>query len=85
MEQRIRNDGEIQIGANIKRIRKERNMRQTELLTALQIQGCNMTKDTLSRIERGVHHISARELATVKEILHTSYDELFKRINEISN
>ena len=78
MEQKIKQDDNIHIGANIRRIRKEQNMGQTELIQKLQLTGLTMTRETLVKIERGIQHIQASQLKAIKEVLKTTYDELMK-------
>lgn len=79
-EQKIKQD-EINIGLNIRSIRKERGIGQTELVRKLQLQGVMMTRETLVKIERGIQHISASQLRGIKETLGTTYDELLKQLN----
>lgn len=78
MKQKIKQDDIIHIGANIRRIRKEQNMGQTELIQKLQLTGLTMTRETLVKIERGIQHIQASQLKAIKEVLKTTYDELMK-------
>ena len=66
------------IGANIRRIRKRNKIGQTELVRLLQLQGVNMTREALVKIERGVQHIQATQLRAIKDALDTTYDELFQ-------
>lgn len=75
MEQKIKQD-DIKIGENIRRIRKSKNIGQTELVRLLQLQGVNMTRETLVKIERGIQHIQATQLRAIRDALGTSYDEL---------
>ncbi len=49
----IRNDDKICIGANIRQIRKERHIGQTELVRMVQLTGVDLTRETLVKIERG--------------------------------
>ena len=77
MEQKIKQD-EIQIGRNIRALRKERGLGQTELVRQLQLMGVGMTRETLVKIERGVQHIQASQLRAIRDALGTSYDELLK-------
>lgn len=77
MEQRIKQD-EICIGKNIRRIRKERGIGQTELVGLLQLENVTMTREALVKIERGIQHIQATQLKGIKNALNTTYDELFK-------
>ncbi|MBQ6795410.1 MAG: transcriptional regulator [Clostridia bacterium] len=77
MEQKIKQDS-IQIGANIRRIRKERNIKQVDLVRLLQLEGIDMTRECLVKIERGIQHIYASQLRAIRDALSTTYDELFK-------
>lgn len=61
MAQKIKQD-EIRIGENIRRVRLERGIGQTELVRMLQLEGVEMTRETLVKIERGIQHIQAVQL-----------------------
>ena len=74
MEQKIKQD--IRIGENIRRVRLSRGLGQTDLVRLLQIEGCDMTRECLVKIERCVHHIKAEQLQAIKRVLNTSYDVL---------
>jgi len=76
MEQKIKQD--IPIGANIRRIRKARNMKQTELVLRLQLTGIDMPRETLVKIERGIQHIRASQLRGIRDALETTYDDLLE-------
>ena len=76
-EQKIKQD-KIRIGANIRRIRKEAGLGQTELANRLQLDGIDMTRETLVKIERGIQHITGAQLRGIRDCLGTSYDELLK-------
>ena len=72
----IRNDDKVCIGHNIRRIRKEKHIGQTELVGLVQLQGVDLTREALVKIERGTQHIKASQLKAIKIALETSYDEL---------
>ena len=74
-EQKIKQD-EIRIGENIRSIRKEREIGQTEMVHKLQLMGVVITRESLVKIERGIQHISASQLKGIRDVLQTSYDEL---------
>ena len=76
--QRIRHDEKINIGANIRRIRLERNIGQKEMAEKLQLRKIPMLRETYVKIERGIRNVGASELKAIKEILETTYDELLK-------
>lgn len=75
MEQKIKQD-KIQIGKNIRRIRKQNKLKQTDMVVRLQLMGMDMTREALVKIERGIQHIYASQLKAIKEVLGTTYDEL---------
>ena len=37
-----------------------------------------MTRESLVKIERGIQHIQATQLRGIRDVLHTTYDELLK-------
>lgn len=78
--QRIRHDEKINIGANIRRIRLERNIGQKEMAEKLQLRKIPMLRETYVKIERGIRNVGASELKAIKEILETTYDELLKEV-----
>lgn len=80
MEQKIKQD--IHIGKNIRKIRKTRKIGQTDLVRILQIDGCDMTRECLVKIERCTQHIQATQLQAIKKALSTTYDALIDGIEE---
>ena len=76
-EQKIKQDL-ICIGMNIKNIRKQKKIKQTDVVRKMQLMGIDITRESLVKIERGIQHIYATQLKAIKEILDTSYDELLK-------
>ena len=77
MEQKIKQKG-INIGGNIRQIRKMKKIGQTELACRVQLNNVYLTRETLVKIERGIQHITGAQL---KESLETTYDELLKEDN----
>jgi transcriptional regulator with XRE-family HTH domain len=78
LEQKIKQDSAINIGTNIRAVRKTQGIGQTELVGRLQVMGVAMTRETLVKIERGIQHIQASQLKAIRDTLQTSYDELLK-------
>ena len=79
-EQKIKQYG-IPIVENIRRIRKQKGLKQVETVRELQLMGIDMTRESFVKIERGIQHIYASQLKAIKEVLDTSYEELFKEQN----
>ena len=74
--EKIKNDSCNTIGKNIRRLRKERGIGQTELVRKLDLINISMTRETLVKIERGIQHIQLEQLKGIKEILGASYEDL---------
>lgn len=64
------------IGRNIKRIRKEKGIGQTELVKMLQLNNVDITRETLVKIEGGRQHIKLEQLREIKEILQVDFENL---------
>ena len=77
LEQKIKQD-EIKIGANIKAIRQQKKIKQIDVVRKMQLMGVDITRESLVKIERGIQHIYATQLKAIKEILETTFDELFR-------
>lgn len=74
MEQKIKQD--ICIGANIRAIRESKGMKPKELLRKLQLEGMDITREALVKIESGNQHIKASQLRGIRDALETTYDAL---------
>ena len=66
------------VGANIKRLREKAGLTQENLAAKLQIEGCDITRSDVAKIEVGQRHIYPDELILLKKILRTEYDELLR-------
>ena len=75
-EQKIKQD--IPIGENIRRIRQAQKIGQTELVRRLQLEGVEMTREALVKLERGMLDSRASQLRGLRDALGTTYDELLE-------
>ena len=80
MEQKVKQD--MKIGENIRKIRKAKGLGQTDLVRMLQIDGCDMTRECLVKIERCTQHIQVSQLRAIRRALDTSYDALIDGVEE---
>ncbi|MHC5268197.1 helix-turn-helix domain-containing protein [Enterococcus sp. LJL98] len=64
------------IGSNIKRLRLEKGIGQTELVKQLQLENVDITRETLVKIEGGRQHIKLEQLRGIRNILKVSYEVL---------
>ena len=68
---------EKQVGKNIRKLREKANMTQELLATKMQLSGCDITRSAIAKIEVGQRHLYSDEIYLIKEILKTTYDEIF--------
>ncbi|MBQ4137427.1 MAG: helix-turn-helix transcriptional regulator [Clostridia bacterium] len=68
------------IGQNIKRLREAQGFTQEMLAAKLQLNGCDITRSAIAKIEVGQRHLYADELILIAKIIGVGYDEIL-RIN----
>ncbi len=66
------------IGNNLRKIREGRGFTQEYVATQLQLNGCDITRSALAKIEVGQRHLYPDEIILFKMILKTTYEEIFK-------
>ena len=69
---------ELKIGQNIHRIREEKGMTQDALAAKLQLNGCDITRSAVAKIEVGQRHLYPDEIILIRQILNTTFEEIFK-------
>ena len=75
---------DINLGANLKRIRNSKGLTQEEVCAKLSLMGRPMMQNNYAQIESGKRNIFLSDLLALKEIFGVSYDELFKDLKPIS-
>ena len=65
------------IGNNIRLLREKANMTQEMLSIKLQINGCDITRSAVAKIEVAQRHLYPDEIILIKKILNVSYDDIF--------
>ena len=69
-------------GANIERIRKALGMKQTTLVSKMQLMGVDINPSSLSKLEGQTRSATDIELKAIATILGVSLDELLREDNE---
>ncbi|MGN0492634.1 MAG: helix-turn-helix domain-containing protein [Acutalibacteraceae bacterium] len=72
---------EKQIGENIRSLRIKSEMTQEILAAKLQLEGCDITRSAIAKIEVGQRHLYPDEIILIRKILNTTYDEILKLEN----
>lgn len=65
------------IGNNLRAIRERAGYTQDYVATKLQLNGCDITRSAVAKIEVGQRHLYPDEIILLKEILNTTYEEIF--------
>lgn len=70
---------EKRVGQNIRRLRERAGLTQDAVAVRLQVRGCDITRSAVAKIEVGQRHIYPDEIRHIRQILSTTYEELFER------
>ncbi len=73
--QKIRPD--MDIGGNIRRLRKERGMTQDQVLAKMHLMGIEISRSTYAKLETNRMNIKVSELVALREIFQCEYGEFF--------
>ena len=65
------------VGNNIRLLREKRGITQDQLAARLQVNGCDITRSALAKIEVGQRHLYPDEIILLKALLAVNYDEIF--------
>ena len=68
---------EKRVGNNIRRLREKAGLTQEQVAARLQIEGCDITRSAVAKIEVGQRHLYPDEIILLKKILGVRYDEIF--------
>lgn len=74
----MNNEIETKVGQNIRRIRKTIGMTQDTLAAKLQLNGCDITRSAVAKIEVGQRHLYPDEIILIRKILRTTFDDIFE-------
>ena len=66
------------IGDNIRILREKSGFTQEQLSVKLQLEGCDITRSALAKIEVGQRHLYPDEIFFIKKILKVTYDDIFR-------
>ncbi|MGN0279781.1 MAG: helix-turn-helix domain-containing protein [Lachnospiraceae bacterium] len=78
MSQKIKQD--IQIGNNIRRLRKQNGLTQEQVITHLQLQGIEISRSSYSQIECGTYNIRISELIALADLFQVDFNAFFENL-----
>ncbi len=67
---------EKRVGQNIKLLRERENLTQEMLSARLQVEGCDITRSAVAKLEVGQRHLYPDELIALRKILRATYEEI---------
>ena len=79
MAERINQHLNPLIGSNIRRLRKERGMKATEVIAKLQCENVNVTTGIFSKVGNGYNNPTVDMLIALTKIFKCDYNEFFKQ------
>ena len=68
---------EKKVGANIRILREKAGLTQEQLSARLQVNGCDVTRSALAKIEVGQRHLYPDEIILIKGVLKVQYEDIF--------
>ena len=68
---------EKKVGANVRLLREKAGLTQEQLSARLQVNGCDVTRSALAKIEVGQRHLYPDEIILIKEALKVRYEDIF--------
>ena len=74
----LNKETEKKVGENIRKLREKANLTQEQLAAKLQLKGCDITCSAVAKIEVGQRHLYPDEIILIKEILTTTYENIFE-------
>ncbi len=69
---------ERKVGQNIRRLRENAGLTQELLSAKLQLEGCDITRSAVAKIEVGQRHLYPDEIILLKKILKVDYEDIFR-------
>lgn len=65
------------VGKNIEKLRKERGIKQKELIARMQVMGCDINPTSYSKLEGQVRNATDKEIYAISKILGVTMESLF--------
>lgn len=67
---------ETKVGSNIRKIRMSKGMTQDAFAAKLQLNGWDITRSAVAKIEVGQRHLYPDEIILIQRVLETTFDAI---------
>ena len=71
---------DISIGENLKKYRARTSMSQEKVVAKLQVQGLDVSREILSRMERGKYNVRVSVLLALADLYNTPVQDFFANL-----
>lgn len=71
----------IGIGCNLRRLRKQLGMTQSQFVVKMQLKGATISLDMYKKMEANRYNIRIYDLMIMKDLLGVDYNEFFKGLS----
>ena len=68
---------EKKVGENIRILRIKANFTQEMLAAKMQLEGCDITRSAIAKIEVGQRHLYSDEIILISKILKVKFEDIF--------
>ena len=65
------------MGRHLAKLRQDKGLTQEQLAARLQVQGCDLTRSALAKIEVGQRHLYPDEIKALRVVLGIIYEQIF--------
>ena len=65
------------MGRHLAKLRQDKGLTQEQLAARLQVQGCDLTRSALAKIEVGQRHLYPDEIKALSVVLGISNEQIF--------
>lgn len=65
------------MGRHLAKLRQDKGLTQEQLAARLRVQGCDLTRSALAKIEVGQRHLYPDEIKALSVVLGISYEQFF--------
>ena len=65
------------MGRHLAKLRQDKGLTQEQLAARLQVQGCDLTRSALAKIEVGQRHLYPDEIKALSVVLGISQEQIF--------
>ena len=65
------------MGRHLAKLRQDKGLTQEQLAARLQVQGCDLTRSALAKIEVGQRHLYPDEIKALSVVLGISSEQIF--------